>query len=65
VQLITPGLSIIGHPSGTAKDVEETMHFAVMTGVRAWIEKVPLSQAPEGYAAMAEGRSHYRTVLTM
>jgi D-arabinose 1-dehydrogenase-like Zn-dependent alcohol dehydrogenase len=65
VQLITPGLSIIGHPSGTAKDVEETMHFAVMAGVRAWIEKVPLSQAAEGYAAMEQGRSHYRTVLTM
>jgi D-arabinose 1-dehydrogenase-like Zn-dependent alcohol dehydrogenase len=65
VQLITPGISIVGHPSGTAKEVEETMHFAVMAGVRAWIEKVPLSQAAEGYAAMAEGRSHYRTVLTM
>jgi 2-desacetyl-2-hydroxyethyl bacteriochlorophyllide A dehydrogenase len=65
VQLITPGISIIGHPSGTAKEVEETMHFAVMAGVRAWIEKVPLSQAAEGYAAMEQGRSHYRTVLTM
>jgi 2-desacetyl-2-hydroxyethyl bacteriochlorophyllide A dehydrogenase len=65
VQLITPGLSIIGHPSGTAKDVEETMHFAVMTGVRAWIEEVPLLQAAIGYAAMEQGRSHYRTVLTM
>jgi D-arabinose 1-dehydrogenase-like Zn-dependent alcohol dehydrogenase len=65
VQLITPGISIIGHPSGTAKEVEETMHFAVMAGVRAWIEKVPLSQAAEGYAAMEQGRSRYRTVLTM
>jgi D-arabinose 1-dehydrogenase-like Zn-dependent alcohol dehydrogenase len=65
VQLITPGLSIVGHPSGTAKDVEDTMHFAVLSGVRAWIEELPLSQAAEGYAAMEEGRSHYRTVLTM
>jgi D-arabinose 1-dehydrogenase-like Zn-dependent alcohol dehydrogenase len=65
VQLINPGLSIVGHPSGTAKDVEETMHFAVLSGVRAWIEELPLAQAADGYAAMEQGRSHYRTVLTM
>ena len=65
VQLITPGLSIVGHPSGTAKDVEDTMHFAVLSGVRAWIEELPLSQAAEGYAALEQGRAHYRTVLTV
>jgi D-arabinose 1-dehydrogenase-like Zn-dependent alcohol dehydrogenase len=65
VQLITPGLSIIGHPSGTAKDVEETMHFALLSGVRAWIEELPLSQAADGYAALEQGRAHYRTVLTV
>ncbi len=64
VQLITPGLSVVGHPSGTAKEIEDTMHFAVLSGVRAWIEELPLSQAAEGYAAMEEGRAHYRTVLT-
>ena len=65
VQLITPGLSIIGHPSGTAKDVEETMHFALLSGVRAWIEELPLAQAADGYAALEQGRAHYRTVLTV
>ena len=65
VQLITPGISVIGHPSGTAKDVEDTMHFAVLSGVRAWIEELPLAQAAEGYAAMEHGRAHYRTVLTV
>ncbi|OBH05210.1 MULTISPECIES: alcohol dehydrogenase [unclassified Mycobacterium] len=65
VQLITPGLSIVGHPSGTAKDVEDTMHFAVLSGVRAWVEELPLSRAAEGYAALEQGRAHYRTVLTM
>jgi D-arabinose 1-dehydrogenase-like Zn-dependent alcohol dehydrogenase len=64
-QLIIPGLSIVGHPSGTAKDVEETMHFAVLSGVRPWIEDLPLAQAAEGYASMQEGRTRYRTVLTM
>jgi 2-desacetyl-2-hydroxyethyl bacteriochlorophyllide A dehydrogenase len=65
IQLITPGISIVGHPSGTAKEVEDTMHFAVLSGVRAWIEELPLSQAAEGYAALENGRAHYRTVLTM
>ena len=65
IQLINPGLSVTGHPSGTAKDVEDTMHFAVLSGVRAWIEELPLSQAADGYAAMEQGRSHYRTVLAM
>jgi D-arabinose 1-dehydrogenase-like Zn-dependent alcohol dehydrogenase len=65
LQLITPGVSIVGHPSGTAKDVEDTMLFAVLSGVRAWIEELPLSQAAEGYAALEQGKAHYRTVLTM
>ncbi|MBV8293784.1 MAG: zinc-binding dehydrogenase, partial [Mycobacterium sp.] len=65
LQLITPGVSIVGHPSGTAKDVEDTMHFAVLSGVRAWIEELPLSQAAEGYESLERGRAHYRTVLTM
>ncbi|OYV24229.1 MAG: alcohol dehydrogenase, partial [Mycobacterium sp. 20-66-4] len=65
VQLITPGVSIVGHPSGTAKEVEDTMHFAVLSGVRAWIEELPLAQAADGYAALEQGKAHYRTVLTM
>ena len=65
LQLITPGLSVAGHPSGTSRDVEETMHFAVLSGVRAWIEERPLAEAAEAYAAMDEGRARYRMVLTM
>ncbi|RAU91037.1 alcohol dehydrogenase, partial [Mycolicibacter senuensis] len=65
VQLIGPGLSVSGHPSGTARDVEETMAFAVLSGVRARIEERPLAQAAEAYAAMAQGRARYRMVLTM
>ncbi|TGD89242.1 alcohol dehydrogenase [Mycolicibacterium sp. CH28] len=68
---ITPGdllfgnFSVIGHPSGTAADIEDTLHFAVLSGVRARIEERPLAQAAEAYAAMDEGRARYRMVLTM
>ena len=65
LQLITPGLSIVGHPSGTAKEIEDTMQFAVLSGVRAWIEELPLAHAADGYATLQEGRAHYRTVLTV
>ncbi|MBD0321897.1 MAG: alcohol dehydrogenase catalytic domain-containing protein [Aldersonia sp.] len=65
LQLITPGLKVTGHPSGTARDVEETMQFAVLSGVRAQIEELPLAQAAKAYAAMEEGRARYRMVLTV
>jgi len=65
VQLISPALSISGHPSGTARDIEETMHFAVLSGVRAKIEQRPLAEAAEAYGAMEQGRARYRMVLTM
>lgn len=65
LDLILAGRSLVGHPSGTSRDVEETMHFAVQSGVRARIEERPLAEAAEAYAAMAEGRARYRMVLTM
>lgn len=65
IQLINDGLSVSGHPSGTSRDVEETMRFAVQSGVRARIEERPLAEAAEAFAAMEEGRARYRMVLTM
>jgi alcohol dehydrogenase len=64
-QLISGGLRVVGHPSGTSCDVEETMHFALLSGVRARVQEQPLAEAAEAYAAMAEGRARYRMVLTM
>jgi alcohol dehydrogenase len=65
LDLINSGLSVTGHPSGTSRDVEETMHFAVQTGVRAMIEERPRAEAAEAYAAMDSGRARYRMVLTV
>jgi alcohol dehydrogenase len=65
LDLINSGLSVTGHPSGTARDVEETMAFAVQSGVRAVIEERPLAQAAEAYAAMDAGKARYRMVLTV
>ncbi|WP_406230170.1 alcohol dehydrogenase catalytic domain-containing protein [Nocardia sp. NBC_01009] len=65
VQLIMTGLSVTGHASGTARDIEETMQFAVQSGVRARTQERPLDQAAEAYAAMEQGRARYRMVLTV
>jgi alcohol dehydrogenase len=65
LQLILPGYSVTGHPAGTARDVEETMQFAVLAGVRARIEERPLADAAQAYRDADEGRARYRMVLTM
>lgn len=64
LDIINSGLSVTGHPSGTARDVEETLHFALLTGVRAMVEERPLAQAAEAFEAMDAGRARYRMVLT-
>jgi alcohol dehydrogenase len=63
--LIMGGHRVVGHPSGTAADIEDTMNFAVLSGVRARIEEKPLEQAAEAYAKMNAGRARYRMVLTV
>lgn len=63
--LIMGGHHVVGHPSGTATDIEDTMRFAVKSGVRARIEEMPLAYAADAYAKMDSGRARYRMVLTM
>jgi alcohol dehydrogenase len=65
LDLINAGLSVTGHPSGTSRDVEETLHFALLSGVRAKIQEMPLDRAAEGFETMDSGRARYRVVLTV
>lgn len=65
LDLINAGLSVSGHPSGTSRDVEETLHFALLSGVRAMVEERPLAEAAEAFEAMDSGRARYRMVLTV
>ena len=57
--------SLQGWPSGTSADSEDTLNFAVLTGVRPMIEKFPLDRAAEAYERMISGKAEYRVVLTM
>lgn len=64
LQLILGGRVVRGHPSGTAQDVQDTMAFSVLHGIRPMTEVVPLAQADEAYRRMMSGAARFRMVLT-
>ncbi|MGZ8529469.1 MAG: alcohol dehydrogenase [Candidatus Binatia bacterium] len=57
--------SIIGWPSGSSIDSQDTLSFSVLTGVRAMNEFFPLARAAEAYEHMMSGKARFRAVLTM
>ncbi|MBT2388420.1 alcohol dehydrogenase catalytic domain-containing protein [Streptomyces sp. ISL-1] len=63
-QLLLSGKIIRGHPSGTAQDVQDTMGFSALHGIRPMTETVPLDQADEAYQKMMAGAARFRMVLT-
>jgi D-arabinose 1-dehydrogenase-like Zn-dependent alcohol dehydrogenase len=65
LQIVLSRRSIQGWPSGTAKDSEDTLQFAALTGVRPMIERYPLEKAADGYDQMISGRARFRVVLTL
>ncbi|MFF1912334.1 alcohol dehydrogenase [Streptomyces sp. NPDC058239] len=63
-QLIMSGRVVRGHPTGTAQDVEDTMAFSALRGIRPMTETVPLDGADEAYRKMMSGAARFRMVLT-
>ena len=63
-QLLMKARTIRGHPSGTAQDVEDTMAFSALHGIRPTVEIAPLDQADEAYRKMLSGAARFRMVLT-
>ncbi|MFD6556251.1 alcohol dehydrogenase [Streptomyces sp. NPDC058398] len=63
-QLLLSGRVVRGHPSGTSQDVEDTMAFSVLHGIRPMTETVPLDHADEGFRKMLSGAARFRMVLT-
>jgi D-arabinose 1-dehydrogenase-like Zn-dependent alcohol dehydrogenase len=56
--------SIIGWPSGTSIDSQDTLSFSVLSGVRSMNEIFPLERAAEAFDRMMSGKARFRTVLT-
>jgi D-arabinose 1-dehydrogenase-like Zn-dependent alcohol dehydrogenase len=65
IQLIFGKKAIKGWASGLPTDSQDTLRFAVLTGVRPMIEKYPFAKAAEAYARMMSGKAEFRVVLTM
>jgi alcohol dehydrogenase len=64
LQLITGQKTIRGQAAGTSRDVEETMQFAALSGVRAITQQAPLEDAPHAYEQMLAGKTRFRGILT-
>jgi D-arabinose 1-dehydrogenase-like Zn-dependent alcohol dehydrogenase len=56
--------SLIGWPSGTSIDSQDTLSFSVLSGVRPMNEVFPLERASEAYDLMMSGKARFRCVLT-
>ncbi len=64
LQLIGASGSVVGHAAGAAMDLQDTLAFGMLSGVRPMIETVLLARAAEAYARMMRGDVRFRMVLT-
>ena len=63
--MITGRRSIMGWPSGSSIDSQDTLSFSMLNSVRAMTEVFPLERAAEAYEHMISGKARFRAVLTM
>ena len=64
IPLLLGRRSIMGWPSGSSIDSQDTLAFSKLTGVRAMNETFPLERAAEAYEHMMSGKARFRAVLT-
>jgi D-arabinose 1-dehydrogenase-like Zn-dependent alcohol dehydrogenase len=62
--LISGHRLIMGWPSGTSIDSQDTLSFSVLSGVRSINEVFPLECAADAYESMISGKAGFRCVLT-
>jgi len=56
--------SVVGWPSGSSIDSQDTLSFSVLSGVRSMNEVFPLERAAEAFDLMMSGKARFRAVLT-
>jgi D-arabinose 1-dehydrogenase-like Zn-dependent alcohol dehydrogenase len=64
IPLLLGRRSIMGWPSGSSIDSQDTLSFSLLTGVRAMTQVFPLERATEAYKLMMSGKARFRAVLT-
>jgi D-arabinose 1-dehydrogenase-like Zn-dependent alcohol dehydrogenase len=57
------GRAIVGWPSGTAMDSEETVTFSKLARVKARIETFPLERVEDAFAKVMQNKVRFRAVL--
>lgn len=62
--LIFGRAKIQGWPTGTPQDEQDTVEFAQLAGVKAYVEKFPLAQIQEAYDKMMGNKVRFRAVIT-
>jgi D-arabinose 1-dehydrogenase-like Zn-dependent alcohol dehydrogenase len=65
IPLILGRRSIMGWPSGSSIDSQDTLAFSALTGVQSMNEVFPLERAADAYEHMISGKARFRAVLTM
>ena len=55
--------TVLGWPSGTGMDCEDTLKFSALAGVKSMNEVYPLEKAEEAYQRMMSGKARFRVVL--
>jgi hypothetical protein len=63
-QLITISGTVHGHPAGVASDLQDTLDFAALQGIKPMVEVLPLEKAADGYQRMMANQARFRVVLT-
>jgi D-arabinose 1-dehydrogenase-like Zn-dependent alcohol dehydrogenase len=64
ILLISGRRSVMGWPSGSPIDSQDTMSFSALMGVRSMNEVFPLEHASGAYELMMSGKARFRVVLT-
>ena len=53
-----------GHPAGVSSDLQDTLDFAALQGIKPMVEVLPLEKAADGYQGMMANQARFRVVLT-
>jgi D-arabinose 1-dehydrogenase-like Zn-dependent alcohol dehydrogenase len=65
IPLLMGRRSIVGWPSGSSIDSQDTLAFSAQSAVRSMNEVFPLERAAGAYEHMMSGKARFRAVLTM
>src|ERR1700731_758854 len=65
VDLIIKRIRVIGSQQNGPEYLYEALDFVAQGKVKTIVETYPLTEAPEAYERVAEGRARFRAVLTM